>query len=218
MSAGDLTYAFSLLVKLIRLYPMNRIVLLFLTATFVLLQQACNNSKKKTAAIQTTDSSTATSPGPTVHYSPQPITGRLTELGLTRDSHWRGINLGDDFGVVKMKEKGEPFESDAKHIGYTVEFANLETADMLYYQMDGKVSAIEVDLFLNSRQSVNEYRKELEPYFTTRYVSPKPGTGGLVWAGSTGEQVSLKDVSKGKDFGLKIKIAPSNQATTALAK
>ncbi|GAB3643842.1 hypothetical protein [Spirosoma arcticum] len=195
---------------------MNRIALLFLVTNLILTQQACNNKKQTTA--QTTNSSTAANPGPAVDYAPEPISGRLADLGLTRDSHWRGVNLGDGFAVVKTKEKGGAFESDAKHVGYTVEFANLETADMLYYQAGGKVSAIEVDLFLNSSQSVSAYRKELEPYFTTRYGTPKPGVGGLVWTGSTGEQVSLNDVSKGKDFGLKIRIARLKESTSASAR
>ena len=195
---------------------MNRNTLLFLVINLIFIQQACNNKKQTTT--QTTDSSTAANPGPAVDYAPEPISGRLADLGLTRDSHWRGVNLGDAFAVVKTKEKGEAFESDAKHIGYTVEFANLETADILYYQTGGKVSAIEVDLFLNSSQSVGAYRKELEPYFTTRYGQPKPSSGGSVWTGSTGEQVSLKDVSKGKDFGLKIRIEPVKESATVSAR
>ena len=167
---------------------------------------------------QRANSSTTATPGPAVDYASEPVTGRLADLSLTRDSHWRGINLGDEFTTVKAKEAGAPFESDAQHVGYSVEFKNLQTADMLYYQTGGKVSAIEVDLFLNSGQSVSQNRKELEPYFTKRYGTPKPGAGGSVWTGSTGEQVSLKDVSKGKDFGLKIRIAPTDRATTASAK
>lgn len=194
---------------------MKRIATLLVLISLVVTQQACT-SKKQPDTTQTPDSSTAATPGPVVDYVPEPITGRLAALGLTRDSHWRGINLGGDFAVVKANEKGEAFERDAKHVGYTVEFPNLETADMLYYQTGGKVSAIEVDLFLNNRQSVDGYRKELEPYFTTRYGTPKPGAGGPVWTGPTGEQVSLKDVSKGKDFGLKIRIAPGGgQGVTA---
>ncbi|MBC3786615.1 hypothetical protein [Spirosoma utsteinense] len=195
---------------------MNRIALLFLVVSTVFVQQACNS--KKTASNQTTDSSTATSPDPAVDYAPEAMPARLAGLGLTRDSHWRGINLGDAFSVVKEKEKGDAFESDAKHVGYTVEFPNLETADMLYYQAGGKVSAIEIDLFLNSRQSVDEYRKALEPYFTTRYGTPKSTAGALTWTGSTSEQLSLKDVSKGKDFGLKIRIQPVGGPVTASTK
>ena len=195
---------------------MNRIALLFLVASTAFTQQACTS--KKQASTQTTDSLTAATPEPGVDYVPEPMPARLAGLGLTRDSHWRSINLGDAFSVVKEKEKGEPFESDAEHIGYTVEFPNLETADMLYYQSGGKVSAIEVDLFLNSRQSVDAYRKELEPYFTTRYGTPKTTAGALTWTGSTSEQLSLKDVSKGKDFGLKIRIQPVGGPTTASTK
>ncbi len=181
---------------------------------FLLAQQACTSRTE--SAHQSADSVTA--PNPAVDYTPQPITGRLADLGLTRDSHWRGINLGDEFGKVKATEKGEAFESDAKHVGYTVEFKTLETADMLYYQQKGNVSAIDVDLFLNNRQSVDGYQNELKPYFTTRYGTPKPGLGGTVWNGPAGEQILLKDVSKGKDFGLKIKIVPADQQATASAK
>ncbi|WP_420146565.1 hypothetical protein [Spirosoma sp.] len=146
------------------------------------------------------------------------ITGRLAELSLTNDSDWRGINLGDDIAKVKTIEKGKPFESDEKHIGYTIEFQNLETADMLYYQSNQKVSAIEVDLFLNSGQSVADYQKELEPYFTARFGTPKPADKTMIWTGKDGKSVTLTDVSKGKDFGLKVKIAQTGGVTTASAK
>ena len=146
------------------------------------------------------------------------ITGHLADLHLTSDSDWRGINLGDDFSKVKATEKGESFESDANHVGYTVEFANLETADMLYYQTNQKVSAIDIDLFLNSRQSVDTYQKELRSYFTARYGAPKAGSGETVWTNPKGESVTLKDVSKSKDYGLKIKIAPTGGVSTASAK
>ena len=195
---------------------MNRIVSIFLMVSLLLLQQACNN--KKQTATQTTDSTTVANSNPPDDHAAEPITGRLANLGLTHDSHWRGINLGDEFTVVEANEKGEAFERDAKHVGYTVEFPTLETADVLYYQTSSKVSAIEVDLFLNSGQSVKAYRQELEPYFTTRHGTPKSTTGGLVWTGSTGEQITLQDVSKGKDFGLKIRIAPTDRATTVSAK
>ncbi len=180
---------------------------LLLTAIFLIVLPACTNKKQTTTQTgQVGDSSTAAHPAPNVDYAPEPITGHLAELGLTRDSHWRGLNLGDDFAVVKTKEKGVAFERDASHVGYTLELPALETADVLYYQADGKISAIVVDLFLNAQPSVDAYRKELEPYFTTRYGTPKPGAGGLVWTGQTAEQISLKEVSKGKDYGLKIRI------------
>lgn len=176
---------------------------------------ACGGQKKGGSSASDSTASTLSS---TETASGITITGRLAELGLTPDSHWRGINIGDDFAKVKATEKGESFESDADHIGYTIEFKNLESADMLYYQTDKKVSAIDIDLFLNSRQSVSDYQKELGEYFTARYGKSTLADASTIWAGQKGEQIVLKDVSKGKDFGLKIKIGPAGTANTASLK
>lgn len=192
---------------------MKKLILLSFACLLTAGFSACRSRQQ--AGNQPTDSLAVSAPTPTVDSAPEPVTGRLADLGLTRDSHWRGINLGDDFATIKAKEPSAPFERDAQHVGYTVEFKNLETADMLYYQEGGKVSAIAVDLFLNNRQSVDDFRKELNTYFTTRYGTPRPGNGGTVWKGPANEQVTLNDVSKGKDFGLKIKIASAEGKLTA---
>lgn len=176
--------------------------------------QGCQSRQKETA--QTADSTAGTSTSETA--STPAITGRLAELGVTPDSHWRGINLGDDFTKVSATEKGESFESDARHTGYTIELTNLESADILYYQTANKVSAINVDLFLNSRQSASALQSELSNYLTGRYGASKPTAGGTRWTGQKGESILLKDVSKGKDFGLTVKITPTEGATTASSK
>ncbi len=194
---------------------MNKYFLIIAVCCSTLSFNACRSRQQ--ANSQSTDS-TQTAESTTEPITDVAITGHLVELGLTPNSDWRGINVGDEFANVKGVEKGESFESDADHIGYTIELKNLESADILYYQTAKKVSAIDVDLFLNNRQSVITYQKELEGYFSARYGAPKPGDGGTVWDGQKGKTVLLKDVSKGKDFGLKIKIGPSNGATTASAK
>jgi hypothetical protein len=198
----------------INLIRMNRYFLTVAICISTVFFTAC--SSRQQTDSQAADSTTKSSVSETT--TDIAITGHLTDLGLTTNSDWRGINLGDDFSKVKATEKGESFENDATHVGYTVEFPNLETADMLYYQANKKVSAIEVDLFLNSRQSVTDYQKELGTYFATRFGAPKPGNAGTVWTSPKGETVTLKDVSKGKDFGLKIKIDPTGGATTASTK
>lgn len=191
---------------------------LFLLAGLCLTLQACQ--KKQQDTTHTADSATATGQpvAPNVDYAPEPMPAQLAELGLTRDSHWRGINLGDPFSAVGEHEAGKPFEQDAQHVGYTVDFKNLESADMLYYQQSGKVSRIEVDLFLNSRAAVQTYTRELTPYFSTRYGTPATSAGTTTWLGTDGARVTLKDVSKGKDFGLKITFSPQNGGATASAR
>ena len=195
---------------------MTKSILTTTICASLLLLNACGSR-------QQTDSQHPDSTGITVKTSSStsseaPITERLIELGLTSNSDWRGINLGDDFSEVKTAEKGENFESDAKHTGYTVDLKNLQTADNLYYQKDGKVFTIDVDLFLNSRQAVTDYQKELTAYFSARYGTPKPGAGGFIWSGQAGKTVALKDVSKGKDFGLKVSISSAGGSATASAK
>ena len=189
-------------------------LLLLFSLAIVFSQQACKNGKQTNS--QTADTTTASVPS--ANGTDVVITDHLAELGLTADSDWRGINLGDNFEKVKGMEKGEPFESDDDHIGYTIEFKNLESADMLYYQTAKKVSAIDVDLFLNNRESVSAYQKELEAYFTARYGAPKPGKEGNQWISGHGVVATMSDVSKGKDFGLKIKLALTNAAATASVK
>ncbi|MBD2700899.1 hypothetical protein IC229_09635 [Spirosoma sp. BT702] len=188
---------------------MKQIYCLFIFAISFTTLQSCNN-RKQTENQSPDSSNVATDSAPAT--SPEvPISPRLAELGLTADSDWRGISLGDDFSKVKATEKGESFESDAKHVGYTLELKELETVDMLYYQAGQKVSAIDVDLFLNSREAVTEFQKDLTTYFTARYGTPKSDKNGNSWS-SSGTFVTLKDVSKGKDFGLKINMLPSSGA------
>ncbi len=178
-----------------------------LFAGLIVTQLACQSKKQE--STQTADSVAVTNKvDPATDYVPEPMPPQLANLGLTRDSHWRGINLGDPFTAVAEHEPEKPFEQDANHVGYTVEFKNLESADMLYYRKNDKVSGIDVDLFLNSKPSVTTYQQELTPYFTTRYGQPKTADGTTTWTGADGAQVTLKDVSKGKDYGLKIRFRP----------
>ena len=188
------------------------------TAALFLLLFLTNCKNRQQTTGQGADSTAVATEAEPVSPDDIVITERLAKLGLTATSDWRGVNIGDAFAQVGAVEKGEPFERDTEHSGYTIELEKLETADVLYYQTAKKVSAIDIDLFLNSRQSVSDYQKDLNPYFTARYGPPKPGGGGTIWTGRKGETVTLSDVSKGKDYGLKIRIAAADRATTASVK
>lgn len=195
---------------------MTRYFLAVVALFLLLFLNNCKNRQQTTG--QATDSTTIVAETEPVSPDDIVITEHLATLGLTPTSDWRGVNVGDAFGQVSAVEKSEPFERDAEHSGYTIELKKLETADVLYYQTDKKVSAIDVDLFLNSRQSVADYQKDLEAYFTARYGTPKPGGGGTTWTGRKGETVTLSDVSKGKDYGLKIRMAQTGGTATASVK
>lgn len=172
---------------------------------------ACNTKQQNTTRPPHSTTATATA----LPDAPLPLTERLAQLGLTPDSHWRGLNLGDNFGKVKSGEKGDPFEQDARHVGYAIDLPNLASMDVLYAQQNEKISAISADLYLNSRSDVDTYQKDLSAHFTARYGSPKTISNGAVWSGPINEQIRLTDVSKGKDYGLKISITSVGRATAS---
>lgn len=163
--------------------------------------QGCQQKQQDTQANESTVSDASTSASVTT------ITEKLNALGLEPQGHWRGISLGDSIAKVKSIEKATLFESDASHVGYSVEYPNLESMDVLYYQNSKPVvSAIDVDLYLNTQQSVRAYLSDLSNYFSSRYGNPVKQDNAIIWTGPRQEKISLKDVSKGKDFGVKIKI------------
>ncbi|RYF72386.1 MAG: hypothetical protein EOO39_12240 [Cytophagaceae bacterium] len=174
---------------------------LFVSLFFVGIVAACT-SRQSTDATTSADSSrldsVATETSATVALTPA-----LSGLGLTTEHDWRKVNLGDDFAAAKATETGESFEQDASHIGYTQEFDNLESVDYQYFQTGNKVTSIQVDLYLNSANAVKTYQQELTTYLTARYGPSSASVGTLSWKSGN---VVLKDVSKGKDFGLKLTI------------
>ncbi len=181
--------------------------------TFLMLLMAAACTTKQEHAGQTTTLTAIDNAS--VPNAPQPISDRLIQLGLTSDSHWRGLSLGDDFDTVKKIEKDAPFEQDVRHAGYAIDFPNLESMDVLYEQQHETISAITADLYLNNRSAVNAYKKELSEYFTNRYGMATVVNGNPVWNGPVNEQFRLIDVSKGKDFGLKVSITSFSGATAS---
>lgn len=152
----------------------------------------------------------ATIPQPATDTLPEaPLTDRLRTLGLTQTGDWRGITLGDGLGTVRISEraaKSDLFEEDNQHIGYGIELKNLESMDVQYVHQTGRITVIQADLYLNNNPSVTAYSTDLTAYFTARYGKPTVTNNHTTWAGPYSKQVSLKNVSKGKDFGLKLSI------------
>ena len=164
------------------------------------LAAACT-TRQTTDATTSADSARTDSTAATQATASAPLSARLTALGLTTDHDWRQVTIGDPFTAAKITETSQPFEQDANHIGYTQEFANLESVDYQYFQTGNKVSSIQVDFYLNSAAAVKAYQQELTAYLNARYGPVSGSAGTLSWKSG---KVVLKDLSKGKDFGLKL--------------
>ena len=170
---------------------------------------ACQNKSETTS--QTAVDSTALQPpaSATVALPQAPITDRLRILGLTQTGDWRGITPGDSIGRARRSEKAAKsalFEEDATHIGYGIELTDLESMDVQYVHQNGLITTIQADLYLNDKSSVAAYTADLTAYFSARYRKPTVTDNQTTWAGPRGGQISLKNVSKGKDYGLKVSI------------
>jgi len=168
----------------------------------------CQN--KPETADQTITDSTAQLTKPALTALPEaPLPDQLRTLGLTQTGDWRGIALGDSLGVARATEKAaksELFEEDKQHIGYGIELKQLESMDVQYVHQSGLITGIQADLYLNSKPSVTAYTSDIAAYFTARYGRPTVANGQTTWIGPRGGNISLKNVSKGKDFGLKVSI------------
>ena len=176
----------------------------FFCALPVLLLSACTSrpSAETNRVGMAIDSTLTTAPA-TLSAAPQPISARLSSLSLSPDFDWKRVKLGDALSTAKVGETERPFEEDASHVGYSVEFDNLESVDYQYFTESRKVLGIRVDLYLNNTPSVHAYQQDLVAYYTARYGPPQIKAGIYTWQGST---VTLKDVSRAKEHGLVLKI------------
>lgn len=173
----------------------------------VLSLNACQ-SKQQTSEATTPADTSEILPNRADSQLEVPVSDWLEKLVGPEDGLFRGVNLGDAVSVVKEKETLEPFEEDAAHVGYTLDYPNLESTDIQYFlDKDKKVIRIDVDIYLNNRTSVDTHLKELTAYFTQKYGSPVQQT----WR-AAGNRITLTDVSKGKDFGLKLTFGGKSNA------
>lgn len=178
-----------------------REIVLPVALAILLIVQGCTNQSK---TDQTNTDTTASVEQSTSQKAETALSERLVSLGLTTETDWRGIKLGDMVATVRATEQATLFESDGNHLGYSLEFPNLESMDILYrLGANQTVSGIDVDLYLNNAKSADAYQSELTKYFDARYKrTGEPAT----WIGEKKESITLKNVSKGKDYGLKVKI------------
>ncbi|MBO0936610.1 hypothetical protein J2I47_08655 [Fibrella sp. HMF5335] len=182
---------------------------LVLPALVTLLLAACTSrpsteSNRVENRVGTAIDSTLTTVPAAASTTAAPATSaRINSLSLTPSYDWKRVNLGDAFAAAKAPETERPFEEDATHVGYSIEFDNLESVDYQYFTESGKVSGIRVDLYLNNPASVRTYQQDLIAYYNARYGSAQPKAGVYTWQDGT---VTLKDVSKAKEYGLVLKI------------
>ena len=151
--------------------------------------------------------SVATAPNPVVSSNQSELL--KTIVGSTSDGFFRGLNFGDPVSKIKATEKFELFEDSTDHVGYTYETENFEAIDVLYYlDKNQTIKGFRVDSYLNSSAAVRGLWDQFDTYLSGRFQNDKKSSKVSVWRGANGVSIQLEDVSKGKDFGIRLSMGP----------
>ncbi|WP_234735397.1 hypothetical protein [Tellurirhabdus bombi] len=174
---------------------------------------ACKKAQNDTEKTAQTDS--AQVEAATVASAEVEVSDDLRKLIGSSEGLFRGVSLGDALADVKAKEKLEQFEKSDSHVGYSFEYPNLESADILYFHnKTGQINKIDVDLYLNDKKSLEKFNRELTDYFTQRFGKVTQQGKEMTWQAANTHLV-MKDVTKGTNYGLKLTFTPAETPTTA---
>ena len=130
----------------------------------------------------------------------------------------RGIGFGDPLSKVRATETFEMFEDSLRHLGYTFETDQLETIDVLYYftPTGRQVNRMTVDVYLNSEEATRQLWNAAKRRFTEKYGSPVGELSRRVSWKKAPVEVTMEEVSEGKDYGLKMVFTPTDKTMLAL--
>jgi hypothetical protein len=130
---------------------------------------------------------------------------------------FRGFKFGDPLSKIKSGETFELFEDSTNHVGFTYETENFEAIDILYYiDKNQALNSIRVDVYLNDANAVQNLFEQFDTYLSGKYTPDKKQGKATTWRGKGGIMVTLNDVSKGKDYGLRLGMGPKGSKATSI--
>lgn len=177
---------------------------------------SCGKSNEKTAE-QKAATDTANAVKTPVVSSNQ---SELLKLVITpQGGDFRGFKFGDPLSKIKAEEKFELFEDSTDHVGYTHETENFEAIDILYYLDNNKaLNGVRVDIYLNEANDAQSLYAQFDTYLSGKYAPDSKQGKRTTWKARSGMLVTLEDVSKGKDYGLRIGIGANSKSTVKKPK
>lgn len=176
---------------------------------------SCGKSGEQTTEAQKAETDTSTAITTPIISTNQ---SELLKMVISpQGGDFRGFKFGDPLSKIKAEEKFELFEDSTDHVGFTHETENFEAIDVLYY-LDGNkaLNSIRVDIYLNDANAVSNLADQFDTYLSGKYNPEKKEAKSTTWRDKKGIFITLEDVSKQKDYGLKLSIGP--QGSPALAK
>lgn len=123
------------------------------------------------------------------------------------DGHLRGVSIGDTFSKVLQVETALMAEDSVVYKRFTQSLSpdDQEFADIYYYLDDlNRVGAIQIDVFLNEKLTVETAMSSCMAHFEKKYGSGKELKLGKEWELPNGVMLTLSDVSVNPAPGLRI--------------
>ncbi|MFN8344893.1 MAG: hypothetical protein U0X91_07815 [Spirosomataceae bacterium] len=196
------------------LYPKHLIALFFVTLSAYFLV-SCGKKGEQTAEQQAPSADTVLNKTEPVVSTDQ---SELLRLVISpQGGDFRGFKFGDPIRKIKAEEKFELFEDSTGHVGYTYETENFEAIDILYYLDNNQaLNGVRVDIYLNDAKAVKNLSEQFETYLSGKYTPDKKQGKTTAWRDNRGYSVALEDVSKGKDFGLRLGIGPKGSKALSM--
>lgn len=75
------------------------------------------------------------------------------------------------------------------------------------------MNRVSVEVYLNSNQAVKDLWEQFDTYFSGKYTVEKRQPKMAIWKESGRKMVKMQEVSKDKDFGLRLTIGANVSAT-----
>lgn len=191
----------------------------FYSLVFVVLTTAflfsCGKSGEQTSEQQKPQTDSVISDTePVVSTNPSEL---LRLILSPQGGDFRGFKFGDPLSKIKSGETFELFEDSTNHVGFTYETENFEVIDILYYlDKNQALNSIRVDVYLNDANAVRNLSEQFDTYLSGKYTPDKKQGKTTTWRGQGGLVVTLEDVSKDKDYGLRLGMGPKGSKATSM--
>ena len=126
------------------------------------------------------------------HGSPEQA---LREVGGDlKNSHFRGVSIGDGIEAVKSKEKNKPSEETATNLHYRNIIGDYDSS---YYEVNYTFDElglfeIQADVFLQDQAVSKEFFDQIKTKFNDKYGAPSGDEGMTGWVSKSKKNTSIE--------------------------
>ncbi|HYG39106.1 MAG TPA: hypothetical protein VD908_10815 [Cytophagales bacterium] len=163
----------------------------------IILITGCNDTKKETESVK----ETAIESSELDMYS-----DKFRRLMVTEDGVLRGFTFITDSSEIKRNETAQFLSTDPSEMTFTIEFNELEMADIIYHLKANEVDTFELDLYLKNKEATDSLVQDFRLFYTGKYGKfTTQGDSLLLWKDSVENVgVKLKYINEEFDHGINV--------------